>query len=745
MDTPRGGLGAPDVVAVVAVTGTVKGQESHGPGSAGLHWTRVAHRRMRLSDEAEIIRQEHRGVLWYVVRDRLGDRYYRFDPNAYLFLSLLDGQRTVEEAYAIVTDRLGGEAPTQIEVIRLLWRLHVADLLRGDTAGRTEESVARAEQADRKRWLMQLRSPLAIRLPLFDPGDLFDRLGWLARLLFSWPAFLLWLVLLVSTLVQVGIHWSELTHNFSDRVLAFDNIVLIWAVFPMVKLLHEVGHGLALRRWGCRSHELGIMFLVFMPVPYIDASSSAVLGRPSQRAAVAGAGLYVELFIASCATWMWMSLEPGLARAVCFNVMLVAGASAVLFNGNPLLKFDAYYALSDVLEIPNLGPRSAKWHQAWLKRWVLGIRDVEYPVEAKGEGKWLALYTPLSLIYRMFLVFTIAVFVAKKFFFLGTAFALIALYNVLLQPLIGAVKFLLRSPRLRKGRLRGILGAGALVGGILAVLFLVPLPYRSIAQGVVWYSEGAELRMGASGTVGDFAISSGNRVKQGDLIATLSDPENDAEIANLEARLAALDAQYRAELMTDRDKARLTAEEIQYNRQRRAVAIERRAALAVRSPADGLLVMPDQRSLRNGWVGRGTPVGHIVGDASPVVLAVLQQADMELVSAGLAGVSVRFAAGLSEDHKGRVARVTPQATDELPAELLASPAGGPFSLRQNRPGESGPHALEKIFVLEIAVAGRPEPSLFGSRAYVRFDYGRATLATQIARKLRQLFLREFEV
>ena len=362
------------------------------PGNAGVHWSRLAGRRLRLSDEAEIVRQEIRGLLWYVVRDRLGDRYYRFGPNVYMLFNLLDGKRTVEEAYQLTVDRLGEDAPTEVEVIKLFWQLHAADLLKGDTVGRTEEVVARADAMDRQKLLGQLRSPLAIRIPLFDPAAAFDALGFLARIMFSLPGFVVWLGIIALGLGQVAVNWSELTGNFSDRILAYDNLILIWFVFPVVKLLHECGHGLALRRWGCRSHEVGIMFLVFMPVPYIDASSSVAMTRPAQRAAVGAAGLYVELFIAAIAALLWANLEPGLARAVCFNILIIAGASAVLFNGNPLLKFDAYYVLSDLLEIPNFSQRSNQWWLVLIQKRLLGIENTESPVEADGESFWLFLY-----------------------------------------------------------------------------------------------------------------------------------------------------------------------------------------------------------------------------------------------------------------------------------------------------------------------------------------------------------------
>jgi len=311
-------------------------------------------------------------------------------------------------------------------------------------------------------------------------------------------------------------------------------------------------------------------------------------------------------------------------------------------------------------------------------------------------------------------------------------------------PLYKGIAFLLTSARLKRGRARALTGTAVVVASLATTLFALPLPNRTVAQGVIWYGQGAELRPLASGTVLDFAASSGSRIEAGTLIAELDDPETRAEIAGLEARVEALQAQQRREAAQDRDKARLTAEEIRYVSERLAAARQRLADLRFVSPASGLLVIPRQRDLEGGWLGRGVPIGHVVGDDSPIVLVTLRQADMELVSRHLNGVSVRVASDLGQQYEGRLIRMVPLATDGLPAELLSKQGGGPFSLRQNAPQENGPHTVETVFILEVAFKDRPA-SHFGERAFVRFDHGPVPLVEQLARSLRQLFLREFEV
>ena len=722
--------------------GAMRAQRSQG--DSGAHWRRVADLKLRLSPDAEVDRQETRGQLWYVIRDKLGDRFYRVDPSVYLFLAMLTGERSVDDAFAICIDRLGDDAPSETEVIRLLWRLHAADLLTGDVAARTDELVARAEQMESRKFLQQLRSPLAIRIPLFDPDRLLDRMRPLALYFFSTFGFIVWLIVVATGLGYAAVNWQALGGNFSDRVLAFDNLILISLVFPIVKAFHEIGHGLALKRWQCESHETGIMFLVFMPVPYIDASSSVSIPEPWRRAIVGAAGLYIELFIAALAMIAWAHMEPGIARAVAFNVMIIAGASAILFNGNPLLKFDAYYVLSDLIEIPNLAQRANEWWFYQIQTRLLGAENAQNPVEVPSERKWFLFYAPAAVIYRLFLMSVIILFISTQAFFLGVVLAAMAVFNIIVLPLWKGLRFLATSSRLKKSRVRAVIATGAIASAVAAMLFLAPMPNRTMAEGVVWYSEGAELRPRASGYVTTIHATSGDQITDGETLLRLDAPEIEAEVAALEARLAALQAQQRREISEDRERAALTAEEVGFIRERLAEARRQQRDLVLSSPASGTLVLPKQGDLVDGWIGRGAPIGHVVGQGAMIVRVALVQADLELVSERLDDASIRLAGDIGTAITAQLRRTTPQATDRLPAPLLSTEGGGPFSLRPAEPGEDTPRALDTVFVLELTIPEQAN-ARFGERAFVRFDHGSAPLARQWYRQIRQLLLREFNV
>ena len=274
-------------------------------------WYRVAALRPRLLARARLHRHRYRGELWYLLQDPASGKVHRFTPAARLILAAMDGRRTVHDLWQLAQRRLGDDAPTQDEILQLLGQLHGADLLQTDVPPDALEVFQRGERETRAKSRRAWANPMAVRIPVFDPGVFLDRLAkWWPRL-WGVPGAVLWLLVVVPALVLLPQRWPELTHNLSDRVLEADNLLLLGLVFPLIKALHELGHATATRAGGGEVHDMGLMLLVLMPVPYVDASAATVLRSRWSRALVGAAGMLVELFVAALAFYLWMSVEPG--------------------------------------------------------------------------------------------------------------------------------------------------------------------------------------------------------------------------------------------------------------------------------------------------------------------------------------------------------------------------------------------------------------------------------------------------
>src|SRR3984885_12044068 len=312
-------------------------------------WYRVADLRPRLRPRAQLHRREMRGRLWHLAQDHQSGRFYRLSPAAYLMVCLLAARRTLREAWEMVGRRHAAAQPSQEETILLLAQLHRADLLLGELPPDIAEIARRGEHMQRHALLMRLRNPLALRLPLFNPDRFLDRTMHLVRPILSLPGLLLWLALVGTGIVLAVEHRAELTADVLDRALTLHGITLVLLAYPLVKAAHELGHAYACKRWGGAVHEMGVMLLVLFPVPYVDASAATAFPRIWQRALVGAAGIMVELALAAVAMMVWVEASSGAVRALAFNVMLIGGVSTLLFNGNPLLRFDGYYVLCDLI------------------------------------------------------------------------------------------------------------------------------------------------------------------------------------------------------------------------------------------------------------------------------------------------------------------------------------------------------------------------------------------------------------
>ena len=292
------------------------------------------------------------------MHDHATGRVHRLSPAGYMIVAAMDGARTVDQLWREAGTRLEEEAPSQDDVIQLLAQLNAADLLQTEVTPDSAALVERAAKAGRSRWLQQRALPAGAADPALASRQVSSSaLGRSPNGCSAGLAPFLWLLVVLPAMVLAAQHWQELSASASDRILAADNIVLLALTYFVLKALHEFGHGFAVKAFGGAVHEFGVMFLVFAPVPYVDASAASEFRSKWRRALVGAAGMIVEVFFAALALYVWLAVEPGLVRALAFDAMVVAGVSTVVFNGNPLLRYDGYYILADLLEIPNLAQR----------------------------------------------------------------------------------------------------------------------------------------------------------------------------------------------------------------------------------------------------------------------------------------------------------------------------------------------------------------------------------------------------
>jgi putative peptide zinc metalloprotease protein len=706
-------------------------------------WYRVAGLKPRIRAHAEIHRHAYRGRVWFVLQDHAAGRSHRFSPAAHHFIGLMDGERTVQQLWDATCARLGDAAPTQEEVIRLLGQLHAADALLCDVPPDGMEVFRRHQRHERMEWRRRLWTPLAIRIPILDPDRFLERtLPWVAPLLAP-LGFLLWLAVVGTGAVLAAAHWTDLTEDIVDRVLAPQNLLLLWLVYPVVKALHELGHAYATKKWGGEVHEIGIMLLVLTPVPYVDASAAWGFRDKGRRVVVGAAGIAVELFLGALALFVWLAVEPGAVSSVAYNVMLISGISTLLFNGNPLLRFDGYYVLADAIEIPNLGTRANKYLGYLYQRYLCGVADAENPAETPGERAWMVLYGIAAFLYRVFILFVIIVFIAGKFFLVGVLLALWALATQVLVPLGKNLSFLATSPMLRRQRGR-VMSTSLLVAvAVLALVFVAPAPSWTRAQGVIWVPEESQVRADTDGFVARLLAAPGAQVVRGQPLVEAQDPFLRTRVAVLQAQLKELAAQYDALILQDRVQAAMVREEMAAVAANLERSRQREAELVMRSPGDGRFVAPGADDLPGRFVSKGQLVAYVIAPKDLSARVAVAQDAIALVRERTRSVEIMPAAWGAEPLPARIRREVPGASRQLPTPALGAAGGGPFAVDPR--DEQGVRTLERVFQLELALPPEVREAYLGARVYVRFDHGFEPVGFQAWRALRQLLLRLFDV
>ena len=706
------------------------------------HWFRVASLRPRLDPQVHAERVSYRRQTWHVLVRADGSRSFRLDQRAYAFAARCDGSASMQRLWDLLLAELKDAAPTQDELLALLSRLHDAGLVGFDRRpdfGQQGALGATAQPATHEAAPAK-NSLLSFRVPLGQPD------GWLARLapqlsmLFSRTALLVWALVVLAGLVAALVNAAQLA-AFARQWLDTPRLLLLaWLAYPVVKALHELAHALVLKHFGARVPEWGISLMMFTPVPYVDASAATALPRPAQRFAVSAAGIAVELFLAAIGLLVALQVEPGWLHDAALAVFFIGSVSTLLVNGNPLMRFDGYHMLGDALQLPNLATRSTRHWLATLRGLATGERQGGAVQAAAGEVGWLWAYAPAALAWRVLVSVGLVAWVGSMSFVLGAMLALYLGWTMLAQPLLRLVRWLRGTALADAPRRRALLRVGLPAAGAVLLLAGVPMPFASVAEGVVWLPEQALVRAGASGFVAQLHVADGEKVRAGQLLVTLHAPALEADVARLDGEIQALETEGFQALRRDAARAVDTERALDAARAELAHALAQQQQLAIVAGADGVVAIPRAADLPGRFVKQGSTLAQVLTDAPATVRVALPQAQATLVQGDTRGVQVRLAEDGSTAWPATLLGGATGAVSELPSAALGDHGGG--DIVTDPADRSGRKTAEAVVLADVRLAGRPA-SRTGGRATVRFDHGWSPLALQAARGLQQLLLQHF--
>ena len=689
-------------------------------------WHRVRAMRPRLRPHVQSTRQFYRGQRWHVVHDPSSNQFYRLNPVAYEFVALLDGKRTVEEVWQLALANHGDDAPTQHEAIQLISQLYSSNLLAVDDSPEIDQLLRRGSERRAKFFQQQAIGLMYFKFRLFNPDRILSTIEPILRPALNQWGFIAWAVFVLSVLAMLIPYFGEL-QNGVDQTITSANWGWLMVVFVITKLWHETGHGVICKRFGGNVPEFGLMMLVLLPSPFVDASACWTFQSKWRRMAVGAGGMIFELFLAAIAGIVWLSVPDGLLRQIAYNAMFTASVSTVLFNANPLMRFDGYYILSDLLEIPNLQQRSTAMLKWFFERFVYQIKEATPPTSIRDEQVWLVIYGVASFIYRIFVFISITTYLLGKLFAIGVFLAIWSAAAWFIIPIGGFIHWLATEQRLGDHRLRAVATSLLLIVSAALIIGVIPAPDRRRGEGVIESVSKSGIFSHVDGFVEKVHKRPGEFVRKGEPIVTMSSRQLEARLELVTGMLTENESLWRDAIVTNPAAAQIAEQKVETLHRQREVLLEKQSQLIVRAPHDGVIVTQDPVVMLGMLVKEGRPICELVDPASiRVVAAMSQEEALWLYERPREDYSVelRLVSNVGHTFEGGSVRVIDAGQRRLAHQSLSYVGGGTIEVDQSKEGAGA--AKNPQFEVQIDPVLDHDghvadwPGLPGERVKVRF-------------------------
>ncbi|MEI8381379.1 MAG: HlyD family efflux transporter periplasmic adaptor subunit [Planctomycetota bacterium] len=533
---------------------------------------------------------------WWVIKDPIGLKYHRVTAEQFSVMKLLDGERSLKE----IRDALSQEFPATIlqlsDVQQMITSLHQRELLWNERPGQSASLFRQGQKHRRKKLLETLRNPLSIRFSGWDPDATLQGmdkwLGWI----FHPASMVIFSLFVVSTWLLILTHVDEFRSRLPEfqQFFGWHNLAWLWLTMGAIKVLHEFGHGLACRHCGSECHEMGVMVLVFSPTLYCDVTDSWMLRNKWQRIGIGAAGMGVEVVLSAIAILGWWFTTPGLLNHLCLNAFFVSTITTVIFNANPLLKYDGYYMLSDLVGIPNLRERANAVLQDVIAQ-SLGVTRPRDPMNQQGSTFWLAAYAIAATVNGWILLGTILVFLCsmlKPYGLqpIGYLLGIVSVAGILGRMLtnVNRLAISLRNEPVQSVR-PPLVAATLLV--LIGLALAIPLPWSIEAPCIVEPHNVVHVLATAGGELTEFAVRPGDTVEQGQVLVRLRDFQREDALRRLRVsrgtQLAEIDVLHAMENVSEHA---LAIERLQSIESRLKELESQLAELTIRAPIAGVVV-----------------------------------------------------------------------------------------------------------------------------------------------------------
>jgi len=724
--------------------------------------------RMRLRTDLDIAPQRYEGRTYFVVKDPVSLRYYRFKEDEHYLLQFMCGAHTLDEAQKAYEQRFRPHRLTLEDLEGFAQQLLSAGLVQNESPRAGTQLFERRTKRRRSEWMQTLTNILYIKIPIIDPDRILTEMLQHTRWIFTIPFLLLSIGVMLAALLLVGTHFD----TFRDKLptyrefFSIQTVFYLWFSLGVVKVIHEFGHGLSCKAFGGEVHEMGALFLCFSPCMYCNVSDSWTLPDKWRRIIISSAGIYVELIIASLATFVWWN-TPGypLINNLSLSLMVVCSVSTVVFNANPLMRYDGYYILADWLEIPNLRDRSNRFLKNLSLVWFLGVEVPEETYMALWRRVLFVVYAVVSYVYRWVVTYSILYFMYSflKPYKLGVISGFLALFaagSMVGWPLVRMGKNINKRGRLPDMKRSRVTMTCSLVLVMLLIAFVVPLPLSRVRQQALVQVQPESIThiyIQSPARLEELHVRDGERVEKGTILAKFSSHPLESKLKDEEMKVRiygrefndlnlklreSLGAQEKKDLKDRLNNVRYDLEGATLQRENLKNQIDQE--LTLRAPRAGVVMSPPsvdevgktfEPDPNHPFCGIGDPSSlRVLVPVSPAEyrllksdLDVLQRKDQDL------DVTIRVQGRGSHTWRGRLSLLPEDDAREIPPPL-SNRGGGPVAVQ---PGTLKP--VTQQYMVAIDILDPDEAIIPGSMGQVKIHCRWRTTAWWIYRTISNTF------
>lgn len=704
-------------------------------------WYKVSDLKLKLKEDISIQKQSSMGKIAYILHDRISNKHFRFQGNAYHFIGLINGTRSVDHIWKYLNEKLVDDAPTQTEIVQLIIQLAANDLIKVSGLCSFLESYRQNQAYQKKNFINKLMNPLSIKIHITNPDNFLNKTYPYVKWIFT-PLSALFCILIISLgLSQTLVHFSALYQDINTEVINFENLGILIPCYCIIKLFHELGHAYAVKRWGGVVQDMGVVLMALIPFAYVNASAATLFKEKYKRIMVSAAGIIVELFLASVSILIWVNISDGFIKSICLNIISIGLISTFFFNGNPLLKYDGYYILSDLLNISNLSSKSKQYLIQQIETIAYGKSKINLSICTIYEKTCLVLYGILSSIYRIFIFYSILVFIINKYFFWGVIVAIWALSTQIFYPAIQYVYVLYSSDKLEDCRNRIFMFWFGFFLVLYVIAFHIKIPCFTYAEGIVWIRDSAIIRAQAEGFVSKILKNPLALVNKNDTIILLDNFLLTAE----KDKLLGQREEIKVMLMKNTHSNYSKSENLKNQYYQNKVALDKidkdMTRLSISSQESGRLILMNQQDLIGRYIKKGDIIGYIQDNRSPTIQVAIPQSDFDITNDSIKAVKIKFNKYSKDEFSAKIINPRINITNTLPSASLGDEGGGAIKTTTDK---SGIKTQRNIFVVELSFPTLEQHSLLGKRVYVKLYHNNKTLAHQLYIKIKKLFFREVD-